>query len=165
MSNDLDKLREQIDSHLREEGFVVFQGHSRLMESGPTVQWDTHHHPDYRLFLKTAKALDVKMIVFHHRELDSDFIDEALADLEVADLPDGESRRLSQRLGELRVWEGFTSYVELSYWYQKQVYVFVQRADWYEEIVEIADEIDDYLTGDEPEVDSPDDIGGFFSRN
>lgn len=165
MSNELDKLREQIHSYLREEGFIVFQGYSRLMETGPMIQWDSHHYPDFRLFLECAKALGAKLIVFHHRELDSDFIDEALADLEVADLPDGESRRLGQRLAELRVWEGFTSFVELSFSHANQVYAFVLRADWYEEIVEIADEIDDYLSGDEPEGDSPDSIGGFFSRN
>ena len=165
MGNDLDKLKEKIQSYLAEEDFIVFQGYSRMMESGPMVHWDSHHYPDFRLFLETAKALDVKLMVFHHRELDSGFIDDAMADLDAADLPEDESRRLAQRLNELRVWEGFTSFVELSYCSQNQGYVFVLRADWYEAILEIADEIDDYLSGDDPDVDSPDALGGFFSRN
>jgi len=165
MSNDMDKLKEQIHSHLEAEGFVVFQGYSRSVESGAPVHWDSHHYQDFRLYLETAKKLDVRLIVFHHRELDSDFIDDALADLDVADMPGDERQRLSSRLGELRVWEGFTSVVELSYTYQNQVYVFVQRADWYEDIVEIADEIEDYLSGEELGEDSPDAMGGFFSRN
>jgi len=166
MSTDLDKLKELIHSHLRAEGFVVFHGYSRLMETAPMVHWDSYHYPDFKLFLETATKLDVKLIAFHHRELESEFIDDALADLESAELPPDEQRRLRQRLSELRVWEGFASVVELSYSYQGQIHVFAQRADWYEEIVEIADEIDDYLSSEEEDADgSSDAMGGFFSRN
>lgn len=165
MTSDLDTLKTEIQSHLDTEGFVVFHGFSRLSEPLPVVYWDAYRYPEFQQFLKAPKELGVKLISFHHRELESDFIDDALADLESADMPSQQSRRLSQRLRDLRVWEGFTSVIELSFVHQGQVYVFSKRAEWYEEIMEIADEIDDYLSAEEEEEDQTDDLGGYFSRN
>ena len=166
MTSDLDTLRTDIQTHLDAEQFVVFHGFSRMSEPLPIVYWDTFHYPEFHQFLKTPKELGVKMISFHHRELEPAFVDDALGDLEGVDMPPEEVQRLSHRLRDLRVWEGFTSVIELSFVYQGQVYVFSKRAEWYEEIMEIADEIDDYLSAEEEEdEDQTDAMGGFFSRN
>lgn len=166
MSTDLDSLKEQIQAHLEAEGFLVYHGYSRMADSLPLVHWDAFRYPDFHQFMEVPKRLDVKLIAFHHRELDPGFIDDALADLEQAEMPREEGVRLAQRLRDLRVWEGFTSVVELSYVHDGQVYVFSRRAEWYDEIVDIAEEIDDYLPGHEDEDDdSSPNMGGYFSQN
>ncbi|MCP5116254.1 MAG: hypothetical protein GY953_35955 [bacterium] len=165
MTSDLDTLKTQIQNHLDSEEFVVFHGFSRMTESLPPVFWDTLRYPDFQQFLMAPKELGVKMISFHHRELEPNFVDDALADLETVDMPAAQSRKLSQRLRDLKLWEGFTSVVELSFSHEGQVYIFSRRADWYEEIMEIADEIDDYLSVEEEGEDQTDAMGGYFSRN
>ena len=165
MKGDLDKLREQIQSYLDAEGFVVFHAGSRLPESLPVVYWDTARYSDYQLFLQGAKQLGLPLITFHHRELEADLVEDALADLESAEMPHEEYLRASHRLQELRVWEGFTSVVELSFLHQGQLYVYSRRAEWYEEILELAEEIDDYLNADDIDEDAAGGMGGYFSRN
>lgn len=166
MKADLDSLRSEIQSHLESLEFTVFHGLSRLNEPLPLVHWDTGHYPDFKQFLEVAKKLSVELISFHHRELNPEFIDNSATDLDAAEMPSDERQQFGRRLQELRVWEGFTSSVELSFAYQGQIYVYIRRAGWYDELLEIADEIDDYLSvEEEDEGDQPDTMGGYFSRN
>lgn len=167
MKSGLDKLREEIQEYLASKDFVVYHSQSRMSEPSPLIHWDSQQYPDFRLFADVSKHLEVKLVCFHHRTLASDFIDDAMDDLESVDIPQEEYRRLEERLRELRIYEGFTSVVELSFSHQGQIYIYTRRAEWYEELLDIAEEIDDYLSADEEgdEGDEVDSMGGYFSKN
>ncbi len=167
MKQDLDGLRTEIGDYLESENFLVFHGHPRYSEPFVTVRWDSDRYPDYKLFLKLAKQLGENLIVFHHRELSSDFIDDLLDQMEGLDLPEEELAELSGRLADLRSFEGFTCVVELSFEYREHFYIYSKAAPWYEDLLEIADEIDAYSADeDEGGYEEPEDgMGSYFSRN
>ena len=167
MSTDLDSLKTEIKNYLESEGFTVFHGYTRFAEPTSVVQWDSGHYPDFKLFLALARKLEVRPVVFHHRELLPELIDDAMDQLESADIPEDEFEELVRRLGELRVYEGFTNAVELSFEYQGRIYIYARRADWYDELLDIAEEIDDYSAPeeDEPDEDDQEDMSSYFSRN
>jgi hypothetical protein len=164
MKLDLDRLKVEIEEHLKAQEFVVFNGHSRVGSSSPFVYWDTEQCPDYKVFLEVARQLGVRLIVFHHREFGQDYVDDAMDRLEAAELPHDEQRPLERRLLALRDYEGFTCHLELSFDHQLRVYYFSLRTEWYEDLLDILDEIDaSFPEPDEEEGDEP--MGGYFSRN
>jgi hypothetical protein len=166
MHTNLDALKAEIEGHLERDGFNVFHGYSRLLDSLPVVFWDTDRHPDYADFLKAAKAADVKMIVFHQREFSRTHVEDALERLEDLDLPRDEYRSLQRRLKDLLVYEGFTCTLELSFDFQGRIYIFDLRTEWYEELTDVLEEIEFYQPDeeeDEEEEEGP--IGGYFSKN
>lgn len=165
MKGNLDRLRDEIQQYLDSNNFVVFHSHSRLTEAAPLVHWDSRLYPDFKAFLEVCRRLEVPLVCFHHRELAPDFIDDALDDLESADLPADEYQRLGDRLRELRIYEGLTSVIELAFTFGNQTYIYSQRADWYEELLEIADEIDDYLAAEGNGEGNGESMSGYFSRN
>lgn len=165
MKANLDRLKDEIQEYLESRNFVVFHSHSRITEPASLIHWDSRLYPDFKAFLEVCKQLEVRLVCFHHRELSPDFIDDAMDDLESVDIPRDEYQRLEERLRELRIYEGLTSVVELSFTCQNQAYLYSQRADWYEELLEIADEIDDYLAVESEEEGNEESMGGYFSRN
>jgi hypothetical protein len=170
MKPDLETLRTEIEEYVKTEDFAVFRGFPRLPEPAKMVHWDSEEYPDFRDFLRLPKQLGVPLVVFHHRKLSPAFIDDALDQLDAVDLPDEEYVEYQRRLRELRVFEGFTSAVELSFDYEGRIYLYTRRAEWYEDLLDIADELHDYLAGDEDEefgdLEEPDeDIGPYFSKN
>jgi hypothetical protein len=165
MKSGLDKLKEEIEEYLRSRNFVVYHSQSRASEPSPLVHWDAQQYPDFRLFAEVPKELEVRLVCFHHRTLAPEFIDDALDDLENVEIPPEEYRRLEERLRELRIYEGFTSVVELSFSHFGQIYIYTRRAEWYEELLDIAEEIDDYLSADEEGEEDLDSMGGYFSKN
>ncbi len=166
MTADLEALRAEIEDFLASAEFAVFHSSGHHSDPLPVLYWDCERYPDYKDFLALAKKVDVKLIVFSRRQLEPDFIDDALDQLESADLPEDEYTELGRRLRELRVFEGFTSSVELSFEYQGRVYMYSRRAEWYEELLDIADEIADYAE-EEEDFEEPDeeDMGPYFSKN
>lgn len=165
MKVNLDRLKDEIQQYLESHNFVVFHSLSRAGEPASTVQWDSRLYPDFKAFLEVCRQLDVRLVCFHHRELSPDFIDDAMDDLETAEIPRDEYQRLEERLRELRIYEGLTSVVELSFAYQNLTYIYSQRASWYDELMEIADEIDDYLAVENEDEGNGESMGGYFSRN
>src|SRR5690349_9991424 len=119
MSLNLDTMKSEIRTHLGDNGFVTFQGMSRRLEEIREVEWDVSRYPDYRDFLHVAQELGVKLIVFHHREFSDETIDNALESLEDGGLDYEDQRTVAQRLRELRVYDGFTCAIELSFEYQE----------------------------------------------
>ncbi len=164
MKLDLDRLKREIEEYLEEKDFVVFQGHSRIAGSTPFVYWDTEQHPDFREFLDTAAKCGVRLIVFHHREFSNDYIEDALERLEAAELPRDDQRPIERRLKALRDYEGFTCHLELSFDYQGRGYHFSLRTEWYEDLLDVLDEIDASLP-EEEEDEGEEPMGGYFSRN
>ncbi|MBI4877280.1 MAG: hypothetical protein HY822_21850 [Acidobacteria bacterium] len=164
MKLDLDHLRNEIEDELKARGFVVFRGHSRIAGSTPFVYWDTEQHPGYGAFLETAAQAGARLIVFHYRVFDASYVEDAAERLETAELPRDEQRSIERRLNALRDYEGFTCTIELSYDYQGRVYYFSLRTEWYEDLLDILDELEaSYPEQEEEEGDEP--LGGYFSRN
>lgn len=164
MKLDLDRLRGEIEGQLKAREFVVFQGHSRVGGATPFVYWDAERHPDFREFLEAAAQCGVRLVVFHCRKFTQDDIDDALERLEAAELPRDDQRPLERRLKALRDYEGFTCHLELSFDYQGRVYYFSLRTEWYEDLLDVLDEIDaSFPEEEEEEGEGP--MGGYFSRN
>jgi len=115
MKLNLDSLKAEIQSYLKDNGFVVFHAFSRSLDDMPEVDWDTRRYPDYKEFLSVAKRLEAPLIVFHHREFSSDIVDRAIEDLPAAGLDYDDQRAYEQRLRELSVYEGFTCLIEISF--------------------------------------------------
>jgi hypothetical protein len=163
MSLNLDELRTEMLSYLETQGFIVFHGYSRLADTDSFVAWDTDRKPDYHQFLEVAKNAGIKLIVYHWREFTRAHIEQAEGHLEECELSSEERRVLERRLRELRAYEGFTCALELSFEFEARVYLFNLRAEWYEEYLNLLEEIDGFLPEDEDEDDSMG--GGYFSRN
>ena len=163
MKVNLDTLKSEILETLGGEGFVVFHGYSRMADSDSFVAWDTDRHPDYRQFLDAAKRSGVKLMVFHHREFTAGHLDEAAEQLADCELAAEERRKLERRLRDLRAYEGFTCALELSFDFEGRIYLFNLRSDWYEEYLDLLEEIDASAPDDDEGDD--DSMGGYFSRN
>ncbi len=163
MKPDLDKLKAEVPDYLKRNGFVVFSCFLRNDESLPSVRWDTEANPDYVAFLETARAAGVRLVTLYEQEF-SDHLTEAIETLESSEMPREEYRDLERRIEELRVYEGFTCELEMSFDYEGRVYVFALRTDWFIEYLDLMDELDEYFSGgDEQEEEGP--LGGYFSRN
>jgi len=163
MSLNLDALKEEIDQHLKEHNVNVFHGYSRLLDSLPIIYWDVEHYPDFKEFLGVARNAGARVVVFHQREFTSDHIEDALERLESGEVPAEERRSMERRLKELRVYEGFTCAIELSFDHEGRIYVFDLRSEWYEELSDILEDISGYTTDLEEDDEGP--ISGYFSQN
>ena len=164
MDLNLDTLKREILGYLEETGFAVFHSSPGTLDSGPgLVLWDSARHPDYRMFLDVARKTGVKMILFGSRELETSDIDELVEQLDAADLPRDEQRDYRSRLRSLRAYEGQTCALELAFDYNQRLYVYEVQPDWYEEFIELDEEILSRVSDDELEDDEP--LGGYFSKN
>jgi hypothetical protein len=159
----LDILKREILDYLDKEGFAIFRGNVRNIEDAPCVYWDTEAHPDHPSFLRTAAQAGVKLMVFSHRELESEEIDDAMEGLEDCDFTVEESRNLERRLRDLRVFEGRTCALRLTFDYHSRFYIYEVRAEWFDEFLEIAEEIESRLPDLEEEED--DSLGRLYSDN
>src|SRR5690242_17875129 len=159
----LDTLKVEIENYIEGESFAVFYGYSRVLDSLPIVYWDCERHPDYKLFIKAAKATGTKVIVFHQRELSSEQLDDAFDQLETSDMPRGEYRTIERRRKELRAYEGFTCALELSFDYEGRVFLVDLRTEWYEELSDLMADLQTLETETEEEDENP--MGGYFSKN
>ncbi len=162
MDLNLDTLKREILEYLENGGFAVFHGSPGGLEGLPMVIWDSERFPDYQMFLQVAKTVDTKLIVFAAREFESAELDEALEQLEECDMPREERSDLESRLRDLRIFEGVTCSLEMAFDHHSRLYVYEVRPDWYEEFLNLTDEIDAHLPG---EADEDDSLGGYFSKN
>jgi hypothetical protein len=163
MQQNLDTLNEEILAYLKEKSFLTFLGFTRG-HSQPTAVWDVVHHPDFRPFLDIASQLDVKIVVYNAHQFDRSMVEETIDSIADAELPREEHRTMERRLRELRNYDGFTCAIQLSFDFDGRVFVFDLRTEWYEEFLEILDELDAAeAVGDEDEEQPP--MGEFFSKN
>jgi hypothetical protein len=167
MKQNLDTLRDEIQEYLSANGFLVFHSYSRVLESGHVISWNARLFPDFRQFLGIARKLDITLVSFYQEQLAAQLIEQALDDLQSADLMDRDEKRgLERRLREYRMYEGFTCAVELAFDHDGRMYLFTLRTDWYDEITDILDEVDAATPDPEPSSDDDQDsMGGFYSRN
>jgi hypothetical protein len=163
MDLNLDTLKHEILEYLESAGFTIFHSTTGGLEGLPMVVWNAEQYPDYRMFLETARQTGAKLIVFASSEFDPEELEEALSELESCDFTRDERRDLERRLGEFRLYEGVTCSLELAFDYQSHYYVYELRPDWYEEFLNIGDEIDAHLPT--PAEDDDGSLGGYFSNN
>jgi hypothetical protein len=165
MTKNLDTLKEEIPVYAEEKGLALFRAAHFPLDARDTVIWDTQHHPDFRPFIDVAVKLEVKVLVYQTRDFEAEMVDDALARLETSELPREEARVFGRRLRELRAYEGFTCLIELFFDKEAQSFLYGLRTDWYNEFLDILDEID----VSEPDVDDEEDqsgpMGEYFSRN
>jgi hypothetical protein len=162
MKLNLDSLRAEIESYLETHGIVVFQSHPRAGDTSAPVYWDTERHPDYKLFLAAAESAGAKLVTIHAREFTEDILDDALDHTSSANLPREERRAIELRLKEMRSYVGFTCQIELSFDLATRVYVFDLRTEWFDDLNDLLDRVDD--AAHKSDGDSPMG-GGYFSKN
>lgn len=163
MAANLDALKDEILAYLQAEGFVVYRGYTRQVEDEVFVYWDARGFPDFRLFLGTAREVGARLIVFAARTFSEEMVEDALGRLEESELSREDRRAIERRLRELRAYDGFTCALELSFDYQSRVYLFSLEADWYEDYLDVLDEIE--AATPEGEEEDEGSMGGYFSRN
>jgi len=165
MKQELDSLKAEIDRLLEETGVVVFRCGPRFDDSLPgAIVWDSRNYPEPDGFIRGAQSLGVKIICCHHRTITADFMERLLSDLEGSDLPRDVKREHEREIRRLQAYEGFVSYIEVSYDFGGDTYFFICSAPWYQRLLEIMSEIDDSFDEDEGGEPGPP-MGGFFSKN
>jgi hypothetical protein len=158
----LDTLRLEIQQELDAQGIVVFHSFPRSGEPLPAVYWDTELYPDYNAFLSAAKAAGVKIITFFVREFSSDMIEDAWERLKEASLGREEHRTMEAQLRDAESYTGFTCQIELSFDVGPRVYIFDLRTDWFEDLSDLLDRIED---AHHMSMEDPDPPGPYFSKN
>ena len=164
MDLNLDTLKREIVEYLETAGFAVFRSSPGGLEGLPMVLWDTEHHPDYQMFLDVARKSGAKLVIFATREFASADLDDLLEQLEESDVTREEQRKYQSRLRELRIFEGVTCSIELAFDCNSRLYVYEVQPDWFEEFLNLEEEISTRLT-DEDEPDAGESLGGYFSKN
>ena len=161
MRQDLDSLKRDIERHLLDGAYVVFHARSRFTDEAQPILWDATLRPDPAEFLEIALSIGVKLVVFHNREFGAHLVDEAIEKLEAADWPRERQREMERELRRLKVYEGFTSAIELSFDFDGCTYLYEATAPWYDEYLDLLDDIDDSIEMTE----EPPSMGGYFSQN
>jgi hypothetical protein len=160
----LDTLKREILEYLEGSGFTVFHSSPGGLDNQPMVLWDAERFPDYRMFLDVARQLGCKLVCFASRELQPEEIDDLLLQIDESTIERDEARDFQSRLRGLRTYEGVTCTLELAFDYASRLYVYDVQPDWYEEFLNIEDEImSQYETGDD--VDDSDTLGGYYNKN
>jgi sugar phosphate isomerase/epimerase len=166
MKQDLETLRLELEEYLSQKPFTVFHGLSRAMDEFPNIiGWDSYAHPDFRGFLDCAEKLGAKVIVLHTRRLSEQQIDDALEDLQDLEMPYEDRREYEKRLREIRMYTGFTCAIEMSFDFEHQTYLYQRATDWYEEVMNMIEDIETAGGLDPDDADFPGGNGGFYSKN
>ncbi len=164
MDLNLDTLKREILEYLEAAGFAVFRSSPGGLEGLPMVLWDVEHYPDYQSFLDVARNTGIKLVLFATREFEKGDIDDLLEQLEDCDLTREEQREYESRLREMRIFEGVTCSIELAFDHHSRLYVYEVQPDWYEEFLNLEEEITAHFA-DDTDLDGGDSLGGYFSKN
>jgi hypothetical protein len=165
---DLDTLKQEILAYLDASTFAVFRSYPGGLEGMPLICWDCERFPDYRMFLEAAQKLQVQLILMATREFEQTEIDEEAEELDATDLPRDERRAFDTRLAKYKKYTGQICSLELAFDHNSRMYVYEVHPDWYDEFVELSEEITENLEmGDDDEDDEKEEggMGGFYSNN
>lgn len=163
MKANLDNMRREVLAHLEATGFTVFKSYPRGMDLGSeAIYWDSETYPDYRDFVAAAKSVGAVMMTVYSREFSGEAVDEALETLEESGMSRDDRRPIESRLKELRRYEGFVCQIELSFSDRQRTYIFDQPTEWYEEMEQLVDEIENSFG---PPMDDAPLGGGYYSNN
>jgi hypothetical protein len=164
MKLNLESLRAEIEQHLDSRGIVVFQSFPRTGDTGSAVFWDTERRPDFREFVAAAEAAGSRLMTVYAREFSAEMVDDALDQLGDSKLDRDDRRTIEARLREMGAYNGFICQIELSFDHGQRVYIFDLRTDWFDNLSELIDRIQDTYDDDEEDDDGPLG-GGYFSNN
>lgn len=161
---DLDTLCAEVERDLAKRPFAIFRGHHRALENRSQVDWDVIKSPDFRDYLACAERLGIRLLVFSHQKLTSQLLDQVRERLDTADLSREDARDFERTLKKLRGYEGFTSSLELSFDFESITYIFHISTPWYDELLDMIEDLDDAIeqTGNEDDAGP---MGGYFSQN
>jgi hypothetical protein len=167
MRLNLDSLRGEIEEHLRSRGMVVFQSFPSFGDPEPMVFWNTARHPEYTEFVAAAEAAGARMMTMFSREMEEDLIEGALGRLDDAVMENDERRSIASRLKTMRGYTGFTCEIQLSFDSPSRTYVFDLRTDWFNDLNDLIDRIEECCEEEDDDEEEPDDLagGGYFQRN
>jgi hypothetical protein len=167
MRLNLDSLRGEIEEHLKSRGIVVFHSFPSFGDPEPMVFWDTARRPEYAEFVAAAEAAGARMVTLFSRELGEDLIEGALDRLDDAVMDSDERRGITARLKSMRAYTGFTCQIQLSFDSPSRTYVFDLRTDWFHDLNDVINRIEDCCEEEDDEEEEPDDLagGGYFQRN
>ena len=163
MHSNLDLLKREILESLRNDDFTVFFGLTRPGDD-PNIYWDSDHYPEHRDYLAAMKKLGVKLVLVSEREFETADVQRVLEDMEDCDFTAEERRSLERRLREFRIYDGRLCAMRLTAHYEGRPYVLDLRTDWFQDYLDICDEVATRLPGDEDEEDDSS-LGGFYSNN
>ena len=163
MDLNLEPLKREILAYLATSEFAVFHSSPGGLDSQPLVFWDVECYPDYRMFLDVARKAGAKLIVFGSSKLEAADLDELKDGIEESELTRAQQRDCLSRLRDLRAYEGVTCSIELAFDLDSRVYVYELQPDWYDDFVNLEDEIMSHV----PDADEDDDgsLGGYYSKN
>ncbi|MGD0500975.1 MAG: hypothetical protein ABSC23_21390 [Bryobacteraceae bacterium] len=162
MNLNLETLKREILAYLDASEFAVFHGISGGLEGQPVSPWDAESYPDYRAFLDVARKAGVKLVVFAAAEFEKADLDELEEQIEEAELSREDQREYRARLHDLRPRAGQTCSIELGFDYNSRRYVYAMRPDWYDDFLNLEDEIMAQVADDDADDDS---LGGYYSKN
>lgn len=165
-------LKDEIPEYLQAEGFAVFPVDPELWPAGQAIWWDTTRLPDYQAFAATAKALDVRLMLFYREELTEEHMEELEEMLEGVSSEPVEYREIARHVGQLRSHLGFTGRVGIGFTHAGSLYWFEVEAPWFEEMEKLQEELQILsaayrgpLTIDDDDEDEDPPMGNFYSRN
>jgi hypothetical protein len=161
----LDTLKREILEYLETAGFAVFRSSPGGLEGLPMVLWDVEHFPDYQAFLDVARKAGTALVMFAAAEFESTDLDELTDQLEDCELPREERREYDSRIRELRSYEGVTCTIELAFDHNSRLYVYEVQPDWYEEFLNLEEEINSRFADESDIEHGGDSLGGYFSKN
>ena len=162
MDLNLESLKNEILDYLGRSEFAVFRSFSGGLEGMPMVTWDIDRFPDYRQFLEVAQKAGVKLIMFACREMEEDEIAELLEEVEETNLTREERREVDRRIKEAQRRIGAVCSLELAFDYNSHLYVYEAQPDWYEEFLDLTEEIN---AAHDTMEDGADGLGGYYSAN
>jgi hypothetical protein len=166
MDLNLDSLKDEILHFLEASSFAIFRGHAGALDELPVVTWDSESFPDYRMFLDTAARSGEKVIIFIAATFEDDDIEDIEADVELSGLDREHARDIQQRLARFRAYLGRTCFIQIAFDHHSRLYVYELQPDWYNEYLELTDELEVMLPHDHEHEEGDDDsIGGFYSNN
>jgi hypothetical protein len=158
----LEQLGREVLAHLQARNLAVFRSYPRGSEVGTdAIYWDTAEHPDFREFVAAAEAAGERLVTVAIRRFSAEMVEDTLEQLPQSQLDRGALRDIERRLRELGAYEGFVCQVELSFSHGRRTYVFDLAAEWYEELLDLMDEVEDSLGAALDE--NP--LGGYYSNN
>ena len=164
MDINLNTLKLEIEEYLETTDFAVFRGTPGGLEDSPIVLWDSERYPDYQLFLESARRVGAGLVVFATREFEAVEIDETLEQVGECDMERAERREMESRLRDLRAHIGATCSLELGFDHQGRMYVYELTPGWYDEFLDIREEIVTLLPSGDDDEDG-ESLNGYFSRN
>lgn len=164
MDVNLDSLKHEILRHLEDSEFAVFRASPGGLDRPQMTLWDVKNYPDYRMFLGVARQAGVKVLIFGADELESSDLDDLKEQMGEVELSREQRRDYESRLRALAQYQGRTCTLEIAFSVDGRMYVYDVQPDWYDEFVDLEDEILSRLA-DEEDIGEDDTLGGYYSKN